>query len=589
MGCFMRGTTTLLTVLATLTTIASADLPTKEWQALHADFQKAFMPLPVKRLFGDSKAERQAIRRTPDAKSAIEDRQKVREARRADREAQAALRVGRAEVVKRLLAADDARALEDLARGLASVNQALKDLASVDAEFTAAVNTFVAGLDGTIHYGQTSEGNQEWHKWAVAELKEIHQLIKAEQAVKRQILDGLGARPGGGAIPWLLKALEKNPAPEVRAGVAQALGAAEDPAVVPALRAAFPKEKDALARVSILDALVARKATDARPEVLAGLADAVWEVRSAAVDAIESFGYREADVVEALIEALVKEDGRLRGDIEDVLHGLTGMRFFGDGLLWRKWWADHKATYGKAEAGDGAKPKAGEGTIEGTLPGHPDPKKGVAFYGIETFSKRIVFVLDRSGSMQEKAGEMPKGGPVITGGGHGADPGGGPQGDTKLAVAQWELKKAVSALPSDAKFTMIFYNENFEVWKETLQVANGATKREALKYIDSLAPLGATNIFDSLEKAFGIGMGGPGAVQDARYASADTADTIFLLSDGAPNKGRITAPDGILEEVRKMNRLRRIVIHTIGVGKDENRPFMKALADQNGGTYVHRD
>ena len=144
--------------------------------------------------------------------------------------------------------------------------------------------------------------------------------------------------------------------------------------------------------------------------------------------------------------------------------------------------------------------------------------------------------------------------------------------------------------PSSGRTTIIFYNENVEIWKEELVAATRANKKDAYKYIADLPAVGATNIFDSLEKAFGIGKPSPGQVQDKRYSNAgDSPDTIFLLSDGAPNKGRITDPNAILVEIAKMNRLRRIVIHTIGIGKGENRPFMQGLAKQNRGTYVHRD
>jgi hypothetical protein len=67
------------------------------------------------------------------------------------------------------------------------------------------------------------------------------------------------------------------------------------------------------------------------------------------------------------------------------------------------------------------------------------------------------------------------------------------------------------------------------------------------------------------------------------------ADTIFLLSDGSP-----TTPDGQLDDwekiiraVREWNKLKRVVIHTIGIG-GHNVAFMSTLASENGGTYVAR-
>ncbi|MEI2784987.1 MAG: hypothetical protein V9E82_04690 [Candidatus Nanopelagicales bacterium] len=63
-----------------------------------------------------------------------------------------------------------------------------------------------------------------------------------------------------------------------------------------------------------------------------------------------------------------------------------------------------------------------------------------------------------------------------------------------------------------------------------------------------------------------------------------TVDTIYLLTDGEPSAGRIVAPDDIVDEVKRWNRSRQIVIHCIGLGIVHLGPS-KQLAEQSGGSY----
>jgi Mg-chelatase subunit ChlD len=105
-------------------------------------------------------------------------------------------------------------------------------------------------------------------------------------------------------------------------------------------------------------------------------------------------------------------------------------------------------------------------------------------------------------------------------------------------------------------------------------------KAEANSFADSRVPQGATNIYDALMKAFA--MAGRGSHDDA-YGVA--VDTIFLLTDGQPTAGAIVQPGSILDEVRRINRLRRIKIHCIGIG-DTDTSFLRTLAAESGGTYV---
>ncbi len=589
---------------------ASADLDNAQWKALNSKVKKSFFPLPMRKIFANSKKERSQCKKAPDAAGAIEKRNLARERRAELREDLKSVREARTDVIQALLRADDSRALEALAKGLKYINADLKGLNKIIEEFTKAANTFVA-IGGSIQYGSV-RGEQEWHQWAKAELAVASEFRNIEIGIKNKILNGFSKVQGGGGMDWLRTALSKNRSEEVRAGAALALGAAQSggDANIDALALAYNKEKNGLVRVAVIDGLFGLRAKGKQDVFLAALQDDVWEVRSAAVYAIDAFEYRDVKTVEALIEGLVKEDGRLRGEFEDALHRLTQMRFFGDGLLWRKWWADNKAKW-ETDNGGGAKPAAGGdtgghngGDTGGTDFGgagsdykqRKEFKSKAEFYGIKTFSNRIVFILDRSGSMKEESGEppAPKGGPVVSGrGGHkgGGAPQGGPKGNTKMDTAKWELEKAVMGLSSDVMFTIIFYNNGVEIWKEELQKASRANKKEALKYIADLEAQGSTNIGDAMKRGFGVGMPSAGEVQDPRYAKGESADTIFLLSDGSP-----TTPDGkfvdvqiILEDVRNMNKLRRIVIHTIGIGKGDNAAFMGALAKRNKGTYVHRD
>ena len=68
------------------------------------------------------------------------------------------------------------------------------------------------------------------------------------------------------------------------------------------------------------------------------------------------------------------------------------------------------------------------------------------------------------------------------------------------------------------------------------------------------------------------------------------ADTVFLLSDGAPSTGSLTDPKSILAVIASANAASRIAIHTIGFAPegsaiDSNDAWMEALAARNFGEH----
>ncbi len=105
----------------------------------------------------------------------------------------------------------------------------------------------------------------------------------------------------------------------------------------------------------------------------------------------------------------------------------------------------------------------------------------------------------------------------------------------------------------------------------------------AVAYVKMLKAGGGTNISDALETA--LDLAGPGTSDSTK---ALNVQTIFLLTDGVPSAGKYTSTADILSHVNEWNKLKRVKIHAIGLGKDQDKDFMRKLADQNHGKYIDK-
>jgi HEAT repeat protein len=310
-----------------------------------------------------------------------------------------------------------------------------------------------------------------------------------------------------------------------------------------------------------------------------------WQDQDDAVDAVAKVlraDRASKEVKETCIAALVRlrreasmrplfdallEKGPISEAAAKGLKELTREDFGIDRTKWTNWWNEKgKATTALAGRKTAEERKEAE---------EADQRKGgTTFYGITTRSKRLVYVLDMSGSMAE--GEIAAKG--STGGG---------TTHTKFWIAKKELKASIASLADDALFDIIVFADGVKIWKPQLVMATKEVKAEALKWIENpreVIAVGATNIFDALEKAFELA--GRGAV-DKRYNL--NVDTIMFMSDGQANRGRILEPGAILAEIARMNEHKKVCINTVGVGKGHDAELMKRLARLNGGTYVARE
>jgi hypothetical protein len=94
-----------------------------------------------------------------------------------------------------------------------------------------------------------------------------------------------------------------------------------------------------------------------------------------------------------------------------------------------------------------------------------------------------------------------------------------------------------------------------------------------------LETLSYTNLYDAVETAFGYaGLGDRPAERSMRL------DAVFLLSDGAPNRGRYRREARGVEAIAALSR-RRIPVHCVAAG-EEVFPLLKAIAAITGGRFV---
>lgn len=159
---------------------------------------------------------------------------------------------------------------------------------------------------------------------------------------------------------------------------------------------------------------------------------------------------------------------------------------------------------------------------------------GTSFMGVEARGKRVVYVIDRSGSMA---------------------------GDERLKHANYELKRSIRAMPDDGEFFVIYFDTAaLPMPAEHLMRATGANVNRFAKWIDQQTPNGGTDPTEAMTKALALG-----------------PDTIFLMSDGA-------FPEHAATQIRAANT-KNCAISTIAFHDPSGEALLERIARENEGTY----
>ncbi|NRA96323.1 MAG: VWA domain-containing protein, partial [Planctomycetes bacterium] len=194
-----------------------------------------------------------------------------------------------------------------------------------------------------------------------------------------------------------------------------------------------------------------------------------------------------------------------------------------------------------------ANPSAGIIDVS-VLSERPDPKlagyyvtiiRGLPQKNLKPEPRDVVFVLDRSGSMQGK----------------------------KIEQAKAALKFLVERLGPDDRFNLVTYSSNVDVYAP--QLTKGGDVSDVITFIDAVQPGGGTDIQSALAKALG------------QFDGTERTNQIIFLTDGLPTAGERDHRK-ISAHIKKTN-LKGARVIAFGVGHDVNGAFLDRLAVQNHG------
>jgi len=156
--------------------------------------------------------------------------------------------------------------------------------------------------------------------------------------------------------------------------------------------------------------------------------------------------------------------------------------------------------------------------------------------------KDILFVLDTSGSMQERG---------------------------KIDKALSALKFGIRSLHIGDRFNIVTFSTDSRRFRDSLVAATEDNRAAAAAFIERQTPSGGTNIHDALRDAF------------ACFQAGERPRYLVFLTDGLPTVGE-TDPARILRESADANNL-KVRVFTFGVGYDVNTFLLDQLAARNYG------
>jgi hypothetical protein len=173
--------------------------------------------------------------------------------------------------------------------------------------------------------------------------------------------------------------------------------------------------------------------------------------------------------------------------------------------------------------------------------------KGASFFGTGAVGTRFVFVVDCSGSMGD---------------------------EYRWIMARRELKEAIMGLTEEQQFFVFLYNDtsfSFTKRKPKLISATKQNKEKIFKWLDSQSPIGDTRPWRAMKSSLGL-----------------KPNAVFLLSDGELKDDTVQLlREENVERVKNNEKIGKIPIHTISLGSGFGSDTMRAISDQNDGTFTH--
>lgn len=207
--------------------------------------------------------------------------------------------------------------------------------------------------------------------------------------------------------------------------------------------------------------------------------------------------------------------------------------------LWQKWWQE-------VESGAQKLPEqlAEEG-IEVSQSG---------FYGLQALTDRVLFVIDRSGSM--------------------LDPIGTDQG-TRYEEAVGQFVDYMHASGPETRFSVVLFSDEARVYSRVLRKASSRNVAAARRWLEQNGPEGGTYLHHGLSVALELGPGGQLSPQKVE------ADTLIVLCDGRTSEG----PGWVEPWLRRWNDEAQLVFQCVEIGNSGDGT-LEALAGLSGGDYV---
>ncbi|HIG87662.1 MAG TPA: VWA domain-containing protein [Planctomycetes bacterium] len=310
----------------------------------------------------------------------------------------------------------------------------------------------------------------------------------------------------------------------------------------------YSRSKHPAIRMGAAVALLEIRTEGAIDRLLEMLDDEDWRVR---VEVVEQVGLlHRLRAVPLLIERIDGETPRIARDMHLALRLLTGVDHGPRSARWRAWW------HGEGE--NFQQPKA-TATRTAEIARQKRKKKSTTrgtFYGLQVLSERVVFVVDRSGSMNGRA-MLPKGPERKK-----------PEASTRFEVARDQILSVLPSLSDKTLFNLAFFGSRIFPWEDGLVRLDEKNLKRALKHVGRAPMGGGTNVWAGLMFAF----------DDPRV------DTVFLLTDGQPSNGVVIDTQEIRARIERLNRTRKVVIHCVSVGRKSR--FLRLLAKENGGLYT---